>query len=126
MNSKTLYLFIDESGTLPDIKDNYIVICGVVVEKQKDAENIFSKTLKSLKSRKIKIKEVKFYHAGQNTKRQFLSGISTSNFKIFTLIIDKKKRKIADNPENYSILLKNLIVDIISWNKKRASVVCFR
>lgn len=113
-------IFIDESGTLPDVRDNFIVICGVAVNDKKEAENIFSRILKSLKAKKINIKEIKFYHAGQNTKRQFLSGISAADFKIFALIIDKKKRKIADSPENYGILLKNLIIDIISWNKKES------
>jgi hypothetical protein len=45
-------VFIDESGTLPDINDKFIVICGVVVDESKEAENIFSRILKSLKQRK--------------------------------------------------------------------------
>lgn len=110
-----LTVFIDESGTLPDVKDKFIVICGVVVDELKEAKNIFSRILKSLKQRKIDIKEIKFYHAGQNTKRQFLSGISSANFKIFTLVVDKKNRKIADTPENFSVLVGDLIGDIIKW-----------
>src|SRR3989339_794632 len=69
------------------------------------------------KQRKVNIKEIKFYHAGQNTKRQFLSGIASVNFKIFAIIIDKKNRKITDNPENFSMLVRDLISDIIKWYK---------
>lgn len=112
-----LTVFIDESGTLPDVNDKFIVICGVVVDELKEAKNIFSRILKSLKQRKINIQEIKFYHAGQNTKRQFLSGISSANFKIFALVIDKKNRKIADTPENFSVLVGDLIGDIIKWYK---------
>lgn len=112
-----LTIFIDESGTLPDIKDKFIVICGVVVNELKEAKNIFSRILKSLKQRTVNIKEIKFYHAGQNTKRQFLSGIASANFKIFVLIIDKKNRKITDSPENFAVLVGDLISDIIKWYK---------
>lgn len=110
-------VFIDESGTLPDVKDEFIVICGVAVKQLKEAENIFSRILNSLRQRKIKIKEIKFYHAGQNTKRQFLSGISAVDFKIFSLIVDKKSRKIADSPDNFALLAGNLMSDIIKWHK---------
>ena len=69
------------------------------------------------KQRKVNIKEIKFYHAGQNTKRQFLSGIASVNFKIFAIIIDKKNRKIIDSPENFSMLVRDLISDMIKWYK---------
>ncbi len=114
-----LTVFIDESGTLPDSKDEFIVICGVVVDELKEAKNVFSRILKSLKQRKINIKEIKFYHAGQNTKRQFLSGMASVNFKIFALIIDKKNRKIVDSPENFAVLIADLIGDIIKWYKNK-------
>ena len=45
-----MHIFIDESGTLPDPNDKFIIICGVEVKQLKDAENIFSKVLNSLKS----------------------------------------------------------------------------
>jgi len=110
-------VFIDESGTLPDIEDKFIVFCGVAVNQIKEAENIFSRILKSLRQKKIRIKEIKFYNAGQNTKRQLLSGIAAADFKIFALIIDKKERRISDNPENFALLMKILIEDIINWHK---------
>jgi len=110
-------VFIDESGILPDVKDRFIVVCGVATKQIKEVENIFSRILKSLRQRKTRIKEIKFYHAGQNTKRQFLSGIAAAGFKVFALIIDKKNRKIVDSPENFALILKSLIIDIISWNK---------
>ena len=112
-----LTIFTDESGTLPDLKDKFIVICGVGIKKIKEAKNIISRILASLRRRKIKIKEIKFYYAGQNTKRQFLSGIISANFEIFALVVDKKKRKIADTPENFSILVAELVNEINLWYK---------
>jgi len=122
-----LTIFIDESGTLPDPKDKFIVICGVGVEKIKEAENIFSRIRTSLRQRKIKVQEIKFYYAGQNTKRQFLSGLVSANLKIFALIIEKKGRKIADTPENFGILVAELINEINLWYKvKKINLVLDR
>lgn len=112
-----LTIFIDESGTLPDPKDKFIVICGVGVKKIKEAKNIFSRILTSLRQRKIRIKEIKFYYAGQNTKRQFLSGIISANFEIFALVVDKKRRKIADTPENFALLVAELVNEVNLWYK---------
>jgi hypothetical protein len=114
-----LTIFIDESGTLPDPKDKFIIICGVGVRKIKEAENIFSRISASLRKRKIKIKEIKFYYAGENTKRQFLSGIVSANFDIFALIVNKKERKIADTPENFVLLVAELINEINLWYKTK-------
>jgi len=122
-----LTIFIDESGTLPDIKDKFIVICGVGVEKIKEAENIFSRIRTSLRQRKIKVQEIKFYYAGQNTKRQFLSGLVSANLKIFALVIEKKGRKIADIPENFGILVAELVNEMIFWYKvKKINLVLDR
>jgi len=110
-----LTIFIDESGTLPDSKDKFVVICGVKVEKVKEVDNIFSRIRISLRQRKIKVQEVKFYYAGQNTKRQFLSGIVSANLDISALIVDKKRRKIVDTPENFALLVAELVNEIVLW-----------
>ena len=58
-----LTIFIDESGTLPDPEDKFIVICGVGVRKMKD-------------------------------------------------------RKIADTPENFALLVADLVNEINLWYNK--------
>ncbi len=119
-NIKRLYyVFIDESGTLPDPKDKFIVVAGVGVKKIKEAENLVSRTLKSLRQRKIKIKELKFYSAGERTKRQVLSGIVSAGFEIFVVAVDKKGRKIPDTPNNFALLVSELINEIHFWQKER-------
>jgi arsenate reductase-like glutaredoxin family protein len=66
----------------------------------------------------IRVKEIKFYYAGQDTTRQFLSGMVSANLPIFALIINKKGRKIADSPENFAILVADLVNEINIWYKK--------
>jgi len=116
---KQYYILIDESGTLPDPKDKFIVIVGVGVRKIKEANNLISRILKSLRQRKIRIREVKFYYAGEQTKRQILSGIVLVGFEIFAIVIDKKGRKIVDTPENFALLVSELINEINLWQPKR-------
>jgi len=120
-NSKQIYyILVDESGTLPDPKDKFIVVAGIGLRKIKEAKNLVSRILKSLRQRKIKIKEVKFYYAGERTKRQILSGIVSASFEVFTIIIDKKGRKIPDTPENFALLISELINEINLWQPKRS------
>lgn len=116
---KPYYILVDESGTLPDPKDKFVVIAGVGLRELKEGKNLISRILKSLRQRKIKIKEVKFYYAGERTKRQILSGIVLAGFEIFTLIVDKKRRKIPDTPENFSLLASELINEVNLWQPKR-------
>jgi hypothetical protein len=93
-----MYIFIDESGTLPDPRDKYIAIAGVSARDLKKVENIISRVLFSLRQQKTNLKEIKFYYAGQNTKRQFLSSLVATDLKIFVIIIEKQGRKIPDTP----------------------------
>lgn len=116
---KQYCILIDESGTLPDPKDKFIVIAGARLKKIKEAENLVSRILKSLRQRKIRIKEVKFYYAGEQTKRQILSGIVLAGFEIFVIVVDKKRRKIPDTPENFAILVSELIDEINLWQPER-------
>lgn len=116
---KQYHILVDESGTLPDPKDKFIVIAGVGFEKIKEATNLMNHILKSLRQRKIKIKEIKFYYAGERTKRQILSGIISAGFEIFIIIVDKKRRKIPDTPENFSLLVNELINEIYLWQPEK-------
>ncbi len=113
------YILVDESGTLPDPKDKFIVIAGVRIKRIREATNLISRILKSLRQRKIKIKEIKFYYAGEQTKRQILSGIISAGFEIFIIIVDKKRRKIPDTPENFSLLVSELINEIYLWQPEK-------
>ena len=118
-HKKQYFVLIDESGTLPDVKDRFVAIAGIGLEKIKEGENLINRTLKSLRREKNKIKEVKFYYAGERTKRRVLSGIVSAEFEVFTVVVDKKGRKISDTPENFALLVGELISEINFWNPER-------
>jgi len=119
-HKKQYFVLIDESGTLPDVRDRFVTITGVGLREMKKGKNLISQTLKSLRREKNKIKEVKFYYAGDRTKRRVLSGMVSAEFEIFTVIIDKKGRKISDTPENFALLAGELISEINLWNRERS------
>ncbi|MFH1423486.1 MAG: DUF3800 domain-containing protein [Candidatus Nealsonbacteria bacterium] len=116
---KQYYILIDESGTLPDSKDEFIIIAGIATDVIKNANVLVSRALESLRQRKVKIKEVKFYYAGDQTKRQILSGIVSEGLGVFLIAIDKKGRKVSDNPENFALLVGELIKEINLWQQEK-------
>ncbi len=116
-NQQKIYCYVDESGTLPDVSDRFIAVCGVVVKDTKEAENLINSVLFTLHQTRdsLKLKELKFYHSRHVVKKIFLSAIVASGFKIFILVVDKQGRKIKDDPENFFIILTELISEIFLW-----------
>lgn len=113
------YILIDESGTLPDPRDEFVIIAGIATDTIKNANVLVARALESLRQRKIKIKEVKFYYAGDQTKRQILSGIVSEDLGVFVVAINKKGRKVPDNPENFALLVGELIKEVNLWLPKK-------
>lgn len=121
MTEKSVTIFLDESGTLPDPKDQFVVICAVAMREAKEAQNVINRVLKSLRQTKesLKLKELKFYHARHAVKRLFLATIVAAGSEIFVLVADKKGRKIPDSPENFAMLVSELVKEIFLWYKAK-------
>lgn len=114
MKSDKMYIYIDESGTLPDPKDKVIVVAAVGVIFPNQIENIFRN--KSWRQNlKNKNAELKFYTAGIKTKVAALKEIAKNDFAIFILVIDKNGRKIIDNPENFATISWLLVEDVLNF-----------
>ncbi len=119
-----MVIFIDESGTLPDIKDKYIVIAALVAEDPKGLERILPKFRKKIppkgkRKKEKKIPEFKFHYVGDITRRKVLEEIVLKDVRFYTLVVDKMGRKIADTPENYGKLIKALVVSFIKQEKPK-------
>lgn len=116
----TIYIFIDESGTLPDPKNNVIVLAGVATNLPKD----LAKVLNSIKkrpnpNRKSQMKrEIKFYTAGNRTRTGYLKLLRNLNVAIFALAVQKGRQIITDSPENYAVLSWLLLIDCFAYYKK--------
>lgn len=110
--SPTYNVYVDESGTLPDPHDKFVVLAAVTMLAVKEGQDIIQRTLVGLRQLKVRIPELKFYHASKATKRKFLSAMVAAGFGIFVLVVDKKGRKIADSPEHFALLTANLLSEI--------------
>lgn len=109
-----MVIFIDESGTLPDVKDKYIVITALVSYNPIELKNILPKfrrkiPTKGLRKKERVLRELKFHYVGDITRRKVLEEIVDKNIDIYALVIDKMGRKIADTPQNYGKIIKTLI-----------------
>lgn len=119
-----MVIFIDESGTLPDISDRYIVLAALVASNPRNLEKIlpkFRKKIPSKGSRKKEkqVREFKFHYVGDITRRRVLEEIISKNVKIYVLVVNKMGRKIKDNPENYGKLVKSLATTLIKKENPR-------
>jgi len=121
MLKDNLTIFIDESGTLPDRNDKFIVVSAVIVKQIREAGNLIDRVLKSLRQTKesLKLKELKFYHSRHSVRRLFLSAMVAAGFDIFALIVDKKNRKIVDGPENFALIIAELVSEISVWYRTK-------
>lgn len=96
-----IYIFIDESGTLPDPKDRFIVLAAVATENPHLLNRFLGKSKK----------EIKFYSAGGKTRKLYLKTLAKEPVLIFTLCINKNGQTISDSPENYAVLSWLLLID---------------
>lgn len=108
------YALIDESGRLADRKDKIVVFVALITKSLINLDKIIPQVKKKLplkgKRRKEKtLAEIKFSTTGEKTRILTLEIIAKQDFQIFTLVIDKEKRKIIDNPVNYAHLIATLL-----------------
>lgn len=115
---KKISIYIDESGTLPDIKDKVIILAAVGSTNSGEILDIIKSLRKDLKNKKELTEEIKFYNSGQKTKTKFLTELSNTQIEIFVLILDKNEQKISDTPQNYAILSWLLIQECLVFYKK--------
>lgn len=113
-----MVIFIDESGTLPDVADKYIVIAALVAQSAQGLERILPKfrkkiPLKGSRKKERQVKEFKFHYVGDITRRKVLTEIITKDVKFYLLMVDKMGRKIQDTAKNYGKLVKKLILSLI-------------
>lgn len=117
-----IVVFIDESGTLPDPKDKVIVIGAVGTKTPERIEKIIKGIQRKTRLKKT-TGELKFYTAGDKTKRLFFERIAKEEIDIFILSIDKMGRKIPDTYENYAILCWLLLKDVFGFYKEVGQIV---
>lgn len=115
-------VFIDESGTLPDPKDRVVIVAAVGTEMP---EKLISINKSVRKLQKKKDSEIKFYKAGERTKKRFLEKLSKENVEIFVLVVEKEGKKIDDTPENFALLCWLILEDCLVFYQEGIKEVVF-
>jgi len=122
-----MYIVIDESGTLPDSNDSFIVLTAVVAHTQRELRTVINTERRLLKQRKITVpSELKFYTASNRLRHSVLVRIShTKGIRLYVLVVNKEERSISDSPVNYGILIWQLLIELFSMLSKQ-SYGCYR
>jgi hypothetical protein len=109
--NKNIFIYVDESGTLPDPKSPVVIIAAVATYAPHQL--ILPKKSAAKALGKKNVKEIKFYKAGINTKIKFLTVLAKLDIKIFVLILEKNGKKIPDSPENFAIACSLILYDCL-------------
>ena len=120
---KNITIFVDESGTLPDPKDSVVIIAAVGTKIPSRLRKINNEVRKYLKMKKTP--EIKFYTAGDRTRKAYLKAISKENLEIFVLTVEKAGKKISDSPQNFALLCWFLLEDCLNLYHKNLKEVTF-
>lgn len=124
------YALIDESGRIYDPNDKILVFAVIVTNNLSGLEKIIIKARQRIpekgRRRRERLSEIKFSLTGDNTRLFILKGLTKYQVKIYSLIIDKQGRKIQDNPENYAILIEELLRTVIRDNPKLTHILIDR
>lgn len=112
-----MVIFIDESGTLADPKDRFVVFAGVFSKNPQSLTKLIPKARKRVPpKKKLKrerlVSEFKFRSVGDSTKERILKEIAKLDVKLFVVILDKERRKVQDTPQNYALLVFTLLKQV--------------
>lgn len=112
-----MVIFIDESGTLADPKDRFVVFAGVFSKNPQSLTKLIPKARKRVPPKKKRkrerlVSEFKFRSVGDSTKERILTTLASLDVKLFVFVLDKERRKIKDTPENYGLLVFTLLKQV--------------
>lgn len=116
--NKHIFIYVDESGTLPDPKGPIIVIAAV-------ATYLTNQLILPKKAIKIKTGEIKFYGSGDNTKKKYLTTLSKLDIQIFALVLEKHGQKIPDTPENFAAICSLILHDCLDYYQNSSVSIIF-
>ena len=112
-----IYAGLDESGSLTSAT-NLFTMAAVVTADPTALKNIIQraalKSGKRLGRRRKQPNELKWHNASQRIRLAVLNSLARADVEIFVLVVSKERRRIADTPQNYAILVCELLLSC--WN----------
>lgn len=112
--------YLDESGNLTD-NNPFFITAVVCLKDERIPSRIIKRLRRILGRRKGKIgKEIKFNNSSERVKNYFIKRLLSEDMYCLVLVVDKDKKRIVDNPENYAKVLVrvlNIGTKIYNWEK---------
>ncbi len=115
--------YVDESGSLPDPGDRYLVFVAIVTTDPRALRKIVKKAgrkQKKVRLKRLKTQEVKWRDAPDGTKRRVLTILAQYEIEIFWLVVDKQNQAISDTPKNYGRMLSELVRECLVYHPELA------
>lgn len=110
--------YVDESGCLADPRDRYVALAAVVVRRARQVRKIVRKAARSGKRVSLKKRggyETKWWNADDHLRKKVLEYLGQSEVDIFWLVVDKEGGVIPDTPENYGVLVCELLEECTEY-----------
>jgi len=110
--SHIVHVGLDESGSL-SAATAWFAMAVVATAHLEEINNLIvrvaSRSGKRLKRERKPYSELKWHNASERVRRDVLTQLAHADVDICTLVVRKEDRKIADTPENYTVLACELL-----------------
>ncbi len=117
--TSSVFAYVDESGNLPNPDDRYVVVAAIVTANAHPLRNIIRKAghkLKKAHFKKRRGREVKWSNASDGARNRVLHALARRDVDIFWVAFDKNGRSIADTPDNYGLLVGELMQECLAYH----------
>ena len=108
----TMYTYIDESGSLAAPHCSTVTLAAVKTPSPKALRWIVKRAMRGMqrkKSKRGRPSELKFHNATDNARAEVLEALSREQVEVYALSVFKGAQIIPHTPENYGILLCELL-----------------
>jgi len=112
MDQPLVYIGLDESGALAAATP-WFTMAAVVSPRPETLRNLVrqaaAKSGKRLKRRRTATGEFKWSNASRRLRAEVLERLSRADVELFALTVHKEGRRLEDSPENYAVLVCELL-----------------
>ncbi len=112
MTFQFVHTGVDESGALTATSP-WFVLAAVLTPHPESVAHIVNRvalrTGKRLKRARKPATELKWRNASHRVRTDVLGHLAATEVQCFTLVVDKQGRRIEDSPENYAVLVCELL-----------------
>ena len=106
------YIYIDESGSLSDPRDTIVTLAAIKTLSPRPLRWIIKRVKRDVQRKKPKrdtLSELKFYTTTDSARVAVLEALAREQVEIYALSVFKGDQIIPHTPENYGVLLCELL-----------------